>query len=296
MRHNFLPLLLATGLLGCGTPAQQRAESTAPAPAVEGRTEVPEVLLVSGGWVVTMDDAGTVIEDGAVATRGERIAAVGPAAELAARFPEARTLDATGRVILPGLINSHTHVPMTLFRGLADDLELMDWLEERIFPAEARNVDEELVRWGTRLACLEMIRGGTTTFVDMYYFESAIAEEAARCGLRAVVGETLIDFPAPDNATWAEALAYTERFIARWKGHPLITPAVAPHAVYTVSTDHLRQAHRLAVRHATHSHLIEIGDRLRGERATSISDVLSAYLDLPIIERKGRAEGVVVGR
>lgn len=208
-----------------------------------------DVWLVDGGLVLVMDEAGTVIPSGAVAVRGNRIEAVGPASVLASRFPGARCLDASGRIVMPGLINAHTHVPMTLFRGVADDLDLTGFLYGRIFPAEARFVDEEFVRWGTRLACLELLRGGVTTFVDMYYFEDAIAEEAARCGMRAVVGESLIDFPAPDNKTWADALAYTERFLVRWHGHPLITPAVAPHATYTVSSDHLREAHALAAKH-----------------------------------------------
>jgi 5-methylthioadenosine/S-adenosylhomocysteine deaminase len=225
------------------------ALACAGAPA--GRPAVPPAggdpaLLVTGGTVVTMDAAGTVLRDGAVAVVGGRIAAVGPAAELAGRYPTAERLDARGRVVLPGLINAHTHAPMVLFRGLADDLPLMQWLEEHIFPAEARHVDEEFVRWGTRLACLEMLRGGTTTFADMYYFEDVIAEEAERCGIRAVLGETLIDFPAPDHATWDEAVAYTRRFAQRWRGHPRVTPAVAPHAAYTVSEEHLAAAHRLA--------------------------------------------------
>ena len=208
-----------------------------------------DVWLVHGGLVVAMDKAGTVIPDGAVAVRGNRIEAVGTSADLATRFPGARRLDASGRIVLPGLINAHTHVPMTLFRGVADDLDLKGFLYRRIFPLEARFVDEAFVRWGTRLACLEMLRGGVTTFVDMYYFEDAVAEEAAACGMRAVAGETLIDFPAPDNKSWADALAYTERFVTRWRGHRLITPAVAPHATYTVSPDHLREAHALAAKH-----------------------------------------------
>jgi 5-methylthioadenosine/S-adenosylhomocysteine deaminase len=235
MSHRFV--LFAALALGVATRAL-----AAPA-AAEG------VWLVDGGLVVVMDEAGTVIPGGAVAIRGNRIEAVGPAAELAGRFPGARRLDASGRIVMPGLINAHTHVPMTLFRGVADDLDLTGFLYGRIFPAEARFVDEEFVRWGTRLACLELLRGGVTTFVDMYYFEDAIAEEAARCGMRAVVGESLIDFPAPDNKTWADALAYMERFLVRWHGHRLITPAVAPHATYTVSAEHLREAHALAAKH-----------------------------------------------
>jgi len=137
---------------------------------------------------------------------------------------------------------------MVLFRGIADDLVLMEWLQKYIFPAEAKNVDEQFVRWGTRLGCLEMIQGGTTTFVDMYYFEDAIAEETSKAGMRAVLGETLIDFPAPDNKTWDAAVGYMQKFAARWKGNALITPAVAPHAPYTVSTEHLKQTHEISER------------------------------------------------
>jgi len=208
-----------------------------------------EVWLVSGGTIVVMDKAETVIPGGAVAVRGNRIEAVGPAAELAARFPEARRLDASGRIVMPGLVDAHAHVPMTLFRGTADDLDLKGFLYGRIFPLEARFVDEEFVRWGTRLACLELLRGGVTTFADMYYYEDAVADEAARCGMRAVAGETLVDFPAPDNKSWADALAYTEKFLTRWRGHRLITPAVAPHATYTVSPEDLKEAHDLAAKH-----------------------------------------------
>ncbi|MDX1631977.1 MAG: amidohydrolase [Thermoanaerobaculia bacterium] len=230
----FLPLSPG-GMFGAETPEPGEAHGAA--------------WLVTGGTVLTMDSAGTVIEDGAVAVSGSSILAVGSSEELEHRFPEARRLDASGRIVMPGLINTHTHVPMTLFRGVADDLTLMEFLHENIFPAEAKWVDEEFVRVGTRLACLELLRGGITTFVDMYYFEDAIAEEASRCGLRAVVGETLIDFPAPDHATWTEAVAYTEQFLDRWTNHPLIVPAVAPHAPYTVSGAHLREAHELATRH-----------------------------------------------
>jgi len=203
-------------------------------------------LVVRGGVVVTMDGAARVIENGAVAIRADRVVGVGAGAEISRQFTATRTLDASGKVVMPGLINTHTHIPMVLFRGIADDLVLMDWLNKYIFPAEKNNVDEEFVRWGTRLGLLEMLRGGTTTYVDMYYFEDAIADETSRAGMRAVLGETVIDFPAPDNKTWDEALAYTDRFVQKWRGHPLITPAVAPHAPYTVSTEHLKAAHEMA--------------------------------------------------
>jgi 5-methylthioadenosine/S-adenosylhomocysteine deaminase len=202
--------------------------------------------IIRGGTIVTMDASFRVIENGAVAIRGDRIVAVGDSSEISRKYTAVRTIFAGGKVVMPGLINTHTHVPMVLFRGIADDLALMEWLQKYIFPAEAKNVDEEFVRWGTRLGCLEMIQGGTTTYVDMYYFESAIAEETARAGMRAVLGETVLDFPAPDNKTWDGAIAYARKFVARWKGNSLITPAIAPHAPYTVSTDHLKQTHSIS--------------------------------------------------
>ncbi len=205
-------------------------------------------VLVRGGTVVTMDAERRVLEDGAVAIRGERIVEVGPADALGAKYTAARTVDAAGKVVLPGLINTHGHAPMVLFRGLADDEPLEQWLTKTIFPAEAKNVNEDFVRRGTRLAALEMILAGTTTFVDMYYFEGAVADETAKAGLRGVLGQAVLDFPAPDNKTWAEAMAATEAYVRKWKGHPLVTPAVAPHSPYTVSLEHLKEAHALAKR------------------------------------------------
>ncbi len=201
-------------------------------------------LIVRGGTLLTM--AGPDIEDGAVAIRDGAIVEVGTGDAIDARYRAAQRIDAPGSAVLPGLVNAHTHVPMTLFRGIADDRDLMDWLQNFIFPAEARNVDEEFVRWGTRLAAAEMIRTGTTTFADMYYFEAALAEEARAAGLRGVLGETLIDFPAPDNKTWEEAIRYARAFAARFRNDPLITPALAPHAPFTVSKEHLREVRRLA--------------------------------------------------
>jgi 5-methylthioadenosine/S-adenosylhomocysteine deaminase len=212
-------------------------------PGTQARVAAPKPvdLVVSGGTVVTMDASRRVIDDGAVAILAGRIVAVGKRADITRRFSGREVIDATGHVVMPGLINGHTHVPMTLFRGLADDLDLNEWLTKYIFPAEAKNVNEEFVRAGTRLGLAEMIRGGTTTYCDMYYFESAVAEETSRAGMRGVLGETVIDFPVADNKTWEQAMAYTERFVAKWKGNKLITPAIAPHAPYTVSEDHLKQ-------------------------------------------------------
>ncbi|MBP6821091.1 MAG: amidohydrolase [Acidobacteria bacterium] len=204
-------------------------------------------LLITGGAVVTMDGERRVFDNGFVAIRGERIVDVGDAVQLKAKGYRAKqTIDARGKVVLPGLINAHTHIPMVLFRGLADDLNLQDWLTKYIFPAEAKNVTRDFVVAGTRLGLAEMIRGGITTYADMYYFEDAIAEETKRAGMRGVLGETVIDFPVADNKTWTEAMAYTERFLKRWKGDSLITAAIAPHAPYTVSTDHLNEVSTLA--------------------------------------------------
>ena len=203
-------------------------------------------LLISGGTVVTMDANRAIIDDGAIAVKGDTILAVGPRAEIESRYAAAQTIDARGRLVLPGLINGHTHVPMTLFRGLHDDVTLNDWLYKYIFPAEAKNVNEEFVRWGTRLAAAEQIRAGVTTFADMYYFEDAVAEETKAAGMRGVLGETFIDFPAPDNKTEAEMLAYTEKFLKRWQGDPLIQAAPAPHSIYTCSQKTLQDAAALA--------------------------------------------------
>ena len=208
----------------------------------------PVDLLVTGGTVVTMDADRRVIEDGAVAIRGERIVAVGPASKLARRYRARRRLRADGRLVLPGLINAHTHAAMTLYRGVADDLTLEEWLRNYIFPLEAKLTRPEFVYWGTKLAALEMIRSGTTTFVDMYYFEDKVAEASAEAGLRVVAGETILDFPSPDFKTPAEALRWTEDFINRWQGHPLVIPAVAPHSAYTCSRETLQAAAELARR------------------------------------------------
>ncbi len=203
-------------------------------------------LIIRGGTVVTMDASRRLIENGAVAVEKDKIVAVGTADEIARRFSSKQIINADGKVIIPGLINTHTHIPMTLFRGIADDLDLQEWLTKYIFPAEAKNVTEDFVRVGTRLGLAEMIRGGTTTYCDMYYFEDAIADETFKAGVRGVLGETIIDFPVPDNKTWDEGLAYTEKFVKKWQRNPLIIPAIAPHAPYTVSEEHLRQARALS--------------------------------------------------
>jgi 5-methylthioadenosine/S-adenosylhomocysteine deaminase len=203
-------------------------------------------LIVIGGTVVTMDGARTIYGDGMIVVKGDTIVAVGARADLESRYAAVQKIDANGSLVLPGFINGHTHVPMTLFRGIHDDVTLADWLYKYIFPAEAKNVNEEFVRWGTRLAAAEQIRGGVTTFADMYYFEDAVAEETKAAGMRGVLGETFIDFPAPDNKIEAEALSYTEKFLKRWQGDPLIHAAAAPHSIYTCSQKTLQDSATLA--------------------------------------------------
>lgn len=204
-------------------------------------------LLLLNGIVLTLDDRDSRFDPGAVAIRDGEITAIGPAGTLSGSIKAARVLDVSGCVVLPGLINSHTHAAMTLFRGLADDLPLMEWLERHIFPAEQK-LTEEWTYWGTLLACAEMISSGTTTFCDMYLFEHKVAEAAKAAGMRALVGEVLYDFPSPNYGDPENGLKFTESLIDRWESDPLVRIAVEPHALYTCSPDLLKGCHELALR------------------------------------------------
>src|SRR5215472_7699347 len=206
-------------------------------------------LVISGKYVVTMSADRRLIQNGAVAVRGDRIVAVGPRSDIDRAWQPVRRIDRPDALVAPGLINTHTHAGMSLFRGIADDMKLQDWLNNFIFPAEAQNVTPDFVRWGTRLACLEMLLSGTTTFTDMYYFEDVVAEAAKEAGMRGVLGETVIGFPVADAKTPADALKLAEKFLARFRSDPLVVPAVAPHAAYTNSDDTLRAARALANRY-----------------------------------------------
>ena len=219
-----------------------------PAATSKRRFAIDVDLLIVGGTIVTMNAEREVIQNGAIGITNGKIDIMGTRNIVVKNTRAKRTISAAGKVIIPGLINTHTHVPMALFRGIADDMDLQEWLTKFIFPAEAKNVNEAFVRAGTRLGLAEMIRGGTTTYCDMYYFEDAIADETKKAGVRGVLGQTILDFPAPDNKTWEAGLAYTERFIKKWQNDPLIVPAVAPHAPYTVSQEHLLAARDLSNR------------------------------------------------
>jgi 5-methylthioadenosine/S-adenosylhomocysteine deaminase len=237
-------------------------------------------LLVAGGAVVTMNAERRIIEDGAVAVMGDTIVALGSRASIEAKYAAAQTINAGGKLVLPGFINGHTHVPMTLLRGLHDDVTLDEWLRKYIFPAEAKNVTEEFVRWGTRLAAAEQIRGGVTTFADMYYFEDAVAEETKAAGMRGVLGETILDFPAPDNKSNATMLEYTEKFLKRWQGDALIHAAVAPHSIYTCSQKTLQDAAVLARKYSAPIliHVAEMKKELDDSRAQNGTTPVQ-YLD-----------------
>jgi len=200
-------------------------------------------LLLYNGTILTLDQ-DKIIEGGFVAITDGIIVEIGK--EYRDQFQPKERWNLNNSLLMPGLINTHTHAAMVFFRGLADDLPLMDWLQRYIFPAENKNVNEELVYLGTLLACAEMIRSGTTTFCDMYIFEKEVALAAKQAGMRAVVGEVLYDFPSPNVKSIKEGLQYTADLVEAWKNDPLITPAVEPHSTYTCSAKLIRQCKDLA--------------------------------------------------
>jgi 5-methylthioadenosine/S-adenosylhomocysteine deaminase len=253
-RHIPLALLAAFSIaaaLGAQTTGQQPAD-----------------LLITGGTVVTVDGSRRVLAPGAVAIRGTDLVAVGTPNDITGAYRADRVIDATGRVVMPGLVNTHGHAPMVLYRGLADDLALMEWLQKYIFPAEAKTVTPAFVRAGTELAVLEMIRSGTTTYTDMYYFEEEIARATKAAGLRAVLGQTIINVPAPDAKTPADSLTRVERFIRDFLDDPLITPSVAPHSMFLLDREHLLACRALALKYRVPMliHLAETEDEVKTAR------------------------------
>lgn len=229
---------------------------------------IPVDVLLTNGTVVTMDPYYTIIADGAVAIKDDSIVAVGPAAEINARYEGDEVVDCTRLTLVPGLINAHTHVPMTLLRGLADDLRLDVWLIGYMMPVEREFVNPDFVRLGTLIGCAEMIRAGVTSFADMYYYEDSVASATAKVGMRAVCGQTILKFPSPDAGSYEEGLATCRTFIERWKDHPLILPAVAPHAPYTSTPSILRACADLAAEYDVplHIHLAETAQEVNDSR------------------------------
>ena len=197
----------------------------------------PADLIITRAHIVTMNAAREVIEDGAIIIRDSRIVAIG-FSSIAANYSAAKTIDARGDLVFPGLINTHTHASMTVFRGLGDDVP--DRLRRFIFPLEKNLIDRELVYWGALHGFVEMIEGGVTTAVDMYYFEDEVARAAKLVGIRGVLGQSILNFPTPDSPVPYGGLAYAKKFAADWANDPLITPALAPHAPYSLDAEHLR--------------------------------------------------------
>jgi 5-methylthioadenosine/S-adenosylhomocysteine deaminase len=215
--------------------------------------------ILAHGTVITMDDTFTLINDGAVAIRGDAIAAIGPTDQILRDHMADEIVDCHHCAIMPGLVNAHTHVPMTLLRGLADDLRLDVWLMGYMMPVEREFVTPDFVRLGTLLGCAEMIRSGITSFADMYYFEDAIAEATVQAGLRGVLAETVLKFPSPDAASYEDSIESCRLFIQKWKGHALIVPAVGPHAHYTCPPEVLEACVALATEYDVplHTHVAE---------------------------------------
>jgi 5-methylthioadenosine/S-adenosylhomocysteine deaminase len=245
-----------------------KKEMTTPAPE-------PVSLIIQGAWVLTMNPADEVFSPGAVALKDAEIVAVGPPAEIRRRYAPAQVLDYPQGLILPGLINAHTHAAMALFRGLADDLPLEEWLNNYIFPAESR-VNGDFVYWGTRLAVAEMLLSGTTTFTDMYLFADQVAKAAAETGIRAVVGEVLYDFPSPNYGPPAAGLKFSEDLCRTWRDHPLVRVAIQPHAVYTCSPELLQQCGELAEKYDTRL-IIHLAETVR-----EVKDCQNRYSATPV--------------
>jgi 5-methylthioadenosine/S-adenosylhomocysteine deaminase len=247
-------------------------------------------LLLTNGWVLTMDTGLHIYEKGAVAVKGDSIVAVGSEDQLRATYSAQHEFNCQGKVVMPGLVNCHTHVPMTLLRGLADDLRLDVWLMGYMMPVEREFVNPDFVRLGARLACAEMIRSGVTCFADMYYFEEAIAEATAQAGLRAVCSESIMKFPTPDAPSFEDSLKAAREFIQRWKNHPLIIPSIAPHAAYTCTPEILHAATELALEFDVplHIHISETAlevENMRNEQGMPV---------VPYLKKQGIFEAKVI--
>jgi 5-methylthioadenosine/S-adenosylhomocysteine deaminase len=250
----------------------------------------PVDTIFINALVLTMDESFSQYFPGAVAVKGDSIVAVGNEADLKKEYSAQETVDCNGKTLMPGLINAHTHVPMTLLRGLADDLRLDVWLMGYMMPVEREFVSPEFVRLGTLLACAEQIRSGVTTFNDMYYFEEDVAQAAADAGMRAVCGQTVMKFPAPDAASYEDSLQMAREFIERWKDHPLIVPAVSPHAPYTCTAEILRATAELAKEFDVplHTHLSETAfevENMRNEHGIPV---------IPYVKKQGLFEAKVI--
>jgi 5-methylthioadenosine/S-adenosylhomocysteine deaminase len=248
-----------------------------------------DILLVNA-LVLTMDEKLNQYNPGAVAIKGDSILAAGNESEIKSQFSAGQIIDCGGKILMPGLINAHTHVPMTLQRGLADDLRLDVWLMGYMMPVEREFVSPDYVRLGTQIACAELIKTGVTTFADMFYFEEDVAKAAANAGMRALCAQTVMKYPTPDARSYEESLAMARDFISRWKNHPLIIPSVAPHAPYTCTAEILRATAQLAIEFDVplHTHisetLVEV-ENMRKERDMPV---------VPYVKKQGLLEAKVL--
>lgn len=276
----FLLILAAATLAGTLALAQTVALGLGQAPLLS-RAD----LIVTNGYLVTMNDRREIVENGAVVVRDGRIVAIGPT-EIVGRFQAPKVIDARGAIVMPGMVNTHTHVSMTVFRGLGDDVP--DRLRKLIFPLEKAMVDRELVYWGGLHGMVEMVQGGVTTFADMYYFEDEVARGAKAIGLRGVLGETILDFPAPDAPEPYGGFAYARRFIERWRGDPLVTPALAPHAPYSLDAERLRRvAHEAeALDVPVLMHVAEMTDEVATLRKTRNQSPMEYLDELGLLDRR----------
>ncbi len=252
-------------------------------------TNKADVLLINA-HVLTMDEHFTQFKSGAVAILNDSIVAVGSEAEIKQNFTAEKMVDCGGKIVMPGLVNAHTHIPMTLLRGLADDLRLDVWLMGYMMPVEREFVSPDFVRLGSLIGCAEMIRSGITSFADMYYYEEDVAKAATEAGMRGVLGQTVLKFPSPDAKSWEDSLAMARDFIKRWKGHPLIVPSVSPHAPYTCTDEILRATAQLAAEFDVplHTHLSETSfevENMRNENGMPV---------IPYVKKQGLLEAKVL--
>ncbi|MEI7844975.1 MAG: amidohydrolase family protein [Chloroflexota bacterium] len=252
-------------------------------------TQIVDILFVNA-HVLTMDEEMHQYRPGGIAVKGDSIVAVGPEIEIKAQYSATEVFDCGGKVLMPGLINAHTHVPMTLLRGLADDLRLDVWLMGYMMPVEREFVSPDFCRLGSQIACVEFIKGGVTCFADMYYFEEDIAKATSEAGLRAVLSQSVMKFPTPDAKSYEDSLALARSFIMRWKGHPLIVPSVAPHAAYTCTPEILKATAQLAVEFDVplHIHIAETAYEVENMRNENNMPVV------PYVKKQGLFEAKVL--
>lgn len=246
--------------------------------------------LLTNAHVLTMAEQMNQYLPGAVAVSGDSIVAVGPEAEIKKEYAGKETIDCGGKILMPGLINAHTHVPMTLLRGLADDLRLDVWLMGYMMPVEREYVSPEFVRLGTQIACAELIQSGVTTFNDMYYFEEDVAKATAEAGMRAICGESVLKFQTPDAASFEDAMEMARDYIQRWKGHPLIIPSIAPHAPYTCTAEILHDTAQMALEFDVplHTHIAETAFEVENMRRDQGMPVV------PYVKKQGLLEAKVI--